>query len=157
MATYTSSSEIQKAVKPRDLASAIYDAEDMGALDTDAKVSVALADTTATAVLTAAIAKASNLIDFYLLGHVDMTSATNQAKVLGMCTDIALYYIFRRQYMENEENPYYEGYRQAERRLMNVATRKLHLQSDSEVPDTQTRSSTSSTTKTLTDDSLEGF
>lgn len=157
MAVYTTSSNIQRMVKPRTLAELIYDSTMLGALDTDAKVSDALANADAVAVVNYAIAQASTYIDSYLLGHVDLTDATKQAAVQTMCTDIALYYLYRRRYLDNEQNPHYEAYKQASRRLEKIQARELHLGTNPDVPASQIVSSTSSDDRTLNDDTLGGF
>lgn len=155
MSEYTTSANLQKRIDPRTLAQLADDATTAIRTAADATTSLALPATAA--IITSAITDASAFIDGYLLDHVDLTDATVLATIEYHAATVALYLLYRRRYMDGEQNPMYPAYVQTERWLRGVAKGELHLDNAPLSPSSSVRCSTTGNTRDFDSTTLDCF
>jgi phage gp36-like protein len=95
MAIYTTITDLEKRLDPEILAG----------LADDENTPPDLEDAETVAVLNQAINDGANLIDSYLLGRVDLADAQVQASLERMNATLALYFLYRRRYLDDTLNP----------------------------------------------------
>lgn len=95
MAVYTSIAELERRL----------DAEVLAGLADDSNTPPDLDDPLTQAVLDQAITDGADLIDSYLLGRVDLSSPAVQAALERINATLALYFLYRRRYVDDTVNP----------------------------------------------------
>ncbi len=95
MAIYTTIDDLKRRLEPAVLAG----------LADDQNTPPDLEDPDTQDVIEQAIADGANLIDSYLLGRVDLASAPTQAAVERINATLALYFLYRRRYVDDALNP----------------------------------------------------
>ena len=95
MATYTSIENLKKRL----------DEEVLAGLADDANTPPDLGDATTIATLDQAIADGADLIDSYLLVRVDLSNTLVQAALERINATLALYFLYRRRYLDDSLNP----------------------------------------------------
>ena len=132
------------------------DAKTLSQLTDDTDTSTPSYETTAaTAVANQAISDASFIVDGYVIGHIDMTDGTNQARMEPYTCSIALYKLHTRRHVTHEQNPKAAEYDDAIKFLVGVRDGKLHTTADVQ---TRTISSTrASEDRFFTDTKIDGF
>ncbi|MCH7472198.1 DUF1320 family protein [bacterium] len=95
MAVYTTIDDLKKRLDPEILAG----------LADDVNTPPDIADPDTVAALNYAIADGANLIDSYLLGRADLAAAAVQAALERMNATLALYFLYRRRYVDDALNP----------------------------------------------------
>jgi phage gp36-like protein len=95
MSTYTTIAELQKRLDPLILAGL--------ADDINSPPQIGAAETVAN--LTQAINDGAALIDSYLLGRVDLASSAVQTALERINATLALYFLYRRRYLSDAQNP----------------------------------------------------
>ena len=144
---YTSLDALAKRLKSQSLAALAHD----GAGEPD------ITNENTIAVINQAIDDATDTINSYLYGHIDMTDATNTAAVEYRAAIIALYVLYQRRYMAHASNPMAKAYDDTVDWLKAMARGKLHTQGDPQHPDGQFYSTTEDSDKKFTDDALTRF
>jgi phage gp36-like protein len=81
------------------------DAAVLAGLADDRNTPPDLADSETLAVVTQAIADGASLIDSYLLGRVDLANPATEAMLERMNATLALYFLYRRRYFDDQSNP----------------------------------------------------
>ena len=145
MASYTNVANLLKRIDPTTL----------GQLSDDVNRAADYTTTAATAIINQAIADASSLIDSYVLGHIDLTDSANTADLEFHCAVLALYYLHARKYLNDSENPKASQMRHTMSWLRNLREGELHTQAG--VPSSTMLTTTSSTDKKFSDDTMGGF
>ena len=92
MAIYTTIDDLKRRLEPAVLADDQNTPPDLEDPDTQDVIEQAIAD-------------GANLIDSYLLGRVDLASAPTQAAVERINATLALYFLYRRRYVDDALNP----------------------------------------------------
>ena len=95
MAIYTSIDDLKKRLDPEVLAGLADDENTPPDLD----------DPETQAVIAQAIADGSQLIDSYLTGRADLANAAVQASLERINATLALYFLYRRRYVDDALNP----------------------------------------------------
>ncbi len=95
MATYTSIENLKKRL----------DEEVLAGLADDANTPPDIGNATTIATLDQAIADGADLIDSYLLGRVDLSNTLVQAALERINATLALYFLYRRRYLDDSLNP----------------------------------------------------
>jgi len=95
MAIYTTIDDLKRRLEPAVLAG----------LADDQNTPPDLEDPDTQDVIEQAIADGANLIDSYLLGRVDLASAPTQAALERINATLALYFLYRRRYVDDALNP----------------------------------------------------
>jgi len=120
MAAYTSIDQLQKRL----------DAQVLAGLADDENTPPDLEDPATQAVLTQAIADGAGLIDSYLLGRVDLSSLLVQAALERLNATLALYFLYRRRYLDDRENPLSSSREMVQAYLAQVAAGEAKLPAD---------------------------
>ncbi len=95
MAIYTSIAELERRL----------DAEVLAGLADDANTPPDLADVVTREVINQAITDGADLIDSYLLGRVNLAQPVVQASLERINATLALYFLYRRRYVDDAVNP----------------------------------------------------
>jgi phage gp36-like protein len=95
MAVYTDLASLQRRLDPAVLAG----------LADDVNTPPDLGDPETIAVMEQAITDGASLIDSYLLGRVDLSSPLTQAALERLNATLALYFLYRRRYLDDSRNP----------------------------------------------------
>jgi len=95
MAIYSTIDDLKRRLEPAVLAG----------LADDQNTPPDLEDPDTQDVIEQAIADGANLIDSYLLGRVDLASAPTQAALERINATLALYFLYRRRYVDDALNP----------------------------------------------------
>jgi len=95
MAIYTTIDDLEKRL----------DAEVLAGLADDANTPPDLNDPDTQDTINQAIADGAGLIDSYLLGHADLSSPLVQAALERINATLAIYYLYRRRYLDDTLNP----------------------------------------------------
>lgn len=103
MAEYTTVDKMKLRIDPTFLAELADD------INADADID----DTKVVEIIKRAIQDASNDIDSYLFGELDMTVADNLTMVEPKCADMALYRLYKRRHYSGDDNPAQEDNRRA--------------------------------------------
>ena len=119
MAKYTTSAKMQLRIDPQFLLELCDD------LEVDD-----ITNATVVAVMDRAIEDASNDIDSYVFGELDMSVSANQNMVEPKCSDMALYRLYARRYHDNDSNPARDSNSKAFSWLRGVQKGLLHTDDD---------------------------
>ena len=109
----------------------------------------------AAAIITQAISDASFIVDLYVIGHIDMTDATNQARMEPYTCSIALYNLHARRFVQHNQNPKAAQYDDAMRFLRGMAGGQLHPTAT--VPTRTVGRTRTGETRFFTDSNVNGF
>lgn len=144
MAKYTTIANMELRIKPSFLARMADFTNTTADID----------DPETIAVIERAIIDASNDIDSYLFGHLDMSVAQNRTMVEPKCADMAMYRLYKIQQYSSEENPAYDDNKRAFHWLNGVATGKLHTDDDPDRPESLVSVNTTLSDRVFDSDSL---
>ena len=133
MPTYTTLELLVKRLDPAVLAG----------LADDLNTPPSLADPETLAVVNQAITDGASLIDSYLLGRVELADATAAAALERMNATLALYFLYRRRFLDDSRNPLTAAKDMVQAQLAAVAQGEAHLgTAGSERPENLVYSST---------------
>ena len=148
MAIYTTIDDLTKRLDPEILA---------GLADDD-NTPPDIEDAETVAVLNQAISDGANLIDSYLLGRVDLCDAQVQASLERMNATLALYFLYRRRYLDDALNPLAAAREAVSAHLAAVARGEEKLADGAEgTPDIVVFSTTEDSERVLDGESLAKF
>ena len=122
MATYTTIEHLTRRL----------DAQVLAGLADDTNTPPDLEDPATQAVITQAIADGAGLIDSYLLGRVDLSSLLVQAALERLNATLALYFLYRRRYLDDRENPLSSSREMVQAYLAQVAAGAAKLPADAD-------------------------
>jgi len=148
MAIYTTIADLTKRLDPEILAG----------LADDENTPPDLEDAETVAVLNQAINDGANLIDSYLLGRVDLADAQVQASLERMNATLALYFLYRRRYLDDALNPLAAAREAVSAHLAAVARGEEKLADGEDgTPDIVVFSTTEDTERVLDGEALNRF
>jgi phage gp36-like protein len=117
MATYTTLENLKKRLDPAILAGLADDVNsppDIGAAETIAVINQAIGD-------------GASLIDSYVLGRCDLSSSAVQASLERANATLALYFLYRRRYLDDSLNPLALAREAVAQHLCDIAAGKVKL------------------------------
>jgi len=148
MAVYTTIADLQKRLDPEVLAGLADDENSPPDLD----------DPQTQTVLTQAIADGAQLIDSYLLGRVELSDPAVQAALERINATLALYYLYRRRYVDDAHNPLSAAREAVSAHLQAVASGAAKLGADGdEQPELSASSTTADIERALDTQALTRF
>lgn len=148
MAIYTTIEDLTKRLDPAVLAG----------LADDVNAPPDLEDEETQAVIEQAISDGASLIDSYLLGRVDLSSAVTQAALERINATLALYFLYRRRYVDDALNPLGAAREAVCAHLAAVSRGEEHLaDGDDAAPEMIVFSTTEDTERVLDSEALERF
>jgi len=148
MAVYTTIDDLAKRL----------DSEVLAGLADDENTPPDLEDAETIAVLNQAIGDGASLIDSYLLGRVDLADAAVQASLERMNATLALYFLYRRRYLDDALNPLAAAREAVAAHLAAVARGEEKLADGEDgTPDMVVFSTTEDSERVLDEESLAKF
>jgi phage gp36-like protein len=148
MAIYTTIEDLKKRL----------DAEVLAGLADDENTPPSLSDPDTVEVINQAIGDGASLIDSYLLGHVELASPQVQASLERINATLALYFLYRRRYVDDALNPLAAAREAVSAHLAAVARGEEHLgDGDDGSPSMEVYSTTEDSERVLDDAKLGRF
>ena len=147
MAVYTSIEDLEKRLDPQVLAG----------LADDVNPSPDLDDSLTREVIQQAIGDGGSLIDSYLLGRVDLADPFVVDSLERINATLALYFLYRRRYVDDSQNPLSASREAVVSFLADVANGAARLGGEPGQPQNSAWSSTENRERILAGDGLDGF
>ncbi|MCB1216431.1 DUF1320 family protein [bacterium] len=147
MAVYTSIEDLEKRLDPQVLAGLADDVNPVPDID----------DSLTREIIQQAIGDGGSLIDSYLTGRVDLGDSQVQASLERINATLALYFLYRRRYVDDSLNPLSASREAVESFMVEVASGAARLGVDPGQPQQQGWSTTTDAERVFDGRRLSGF